>query len=337
VLAAKFKGEGKFELEEVSEPFIKNDSEVLLEVKAASICGTDVHILEVPPGHPANPDTILGHEYTGEVKEVGKNVKSLKVGDRVVIDPNITCGYCEYCKRGMVNSCINMTTLGIFIDGGFARYNVAPEKALYKISSSVPAEIAALAEPLSCVLNGVNKIRFNLGENLLILGAGPIGLYYTLFYRASGAGKIIVAELNPYRREFAKKCGASLVVDPAKENLFEIVMDETKIGVDIVIDAVGNQLGSALKFVKKGGTILLFGMNESALPSVKQYDITRNEINIVGTYIAKWTFPQAVKILESGSLKNLENLITHKISLKEIKKGIEIMKKGEGIKIIVTP
>lgn len=337
MLAAKFKGEGKLELEEVPQPVIKNDDDVLISVKAASICGTDVHILEVPPGHPANPDTILGHEYTGEVVEVGKNVKNLKIGDRVVVDPNIICGYCDYCKSGAPNYCLNMTSLGIYIDGGFAEYNVAPEKSLYKISSSVPGEIAALAEPLSCILNGVNKIKFNLGESILILGAGPIGLYYTLFYSSSGAGKIIVAEVNPYRKEFAKKCGADLVVDPTKQDLLEVVKEETKIGVDIVIDAVGNQLGNAIKFVKKGGTILLFGMNENALPQVKQYDITKNEITVVGTYIARWTFPQAVKILESGSLKNLENLITHRIPLKDIKNGIEIMKKGEAVKIIVTP
>lgn len=336
MLAAKFTGLGKLELQDVPKPCIKKDDDVLIVVKSASICGTDVHILEVPPGHPATPDTILGHEYTGEVREIGKGVKNLKVGDRVVIDPNITCGYCDYCKLGMPNSCVNMTTLGIFIDGGFAEYNVAPEKALHKVSPDVPSDIAALAEPLSCILNGVSKVKFQLGENLVILGAGPIGLYYTLFYKSSGAGKIIVAEVNPYRAEFAKKCGATLVVDPTKENLSEIVKKETKIGVDLVIDAVGTQLQKALELVKKGGTILLFGMNENALPSVKQYDITRGEINIVGTFIAKYTFPQAVRILESGVLK-LDNLITHRIPLKNIKEGIEIMKKGEGIKIIVNP
>ncbi|MFQ5675033.1 MAG: alcohol dehydrogenase catalytic domain-containing protein, partial [bacterium] len=237
--AAVFEGVGQFAIKDVPAPTIKRDDEVLLEVQAAGICGTDLHILADPPGHPAAPNTILGHEYTARVVEVGACVEHLQTGDKVVIDPNLTCGRCTYCLTGHPNSCENMTTLGIFLDGGLAPYNAAPARALHKISSDVAPHIAAWGEPLSCIINGTKKIKLHPGESVLVLGAGAIGLLFISMLKAAGAGKIIAAELSDYRGEFARSAGADLVIKQQGSDLSNIVKEETEFGVDVVVDAVG--------------------------------------------------------------------------------------------------
>ncbi|MFQ6112534.1 MAG: zinc-binding dehydrogenase [bacterium] len=335
MLAAVFEGEGKLSLKEVPTPKIAKDDEVLLEVRASGICGTDLHILSVPPGHPANPNIILGHEYTAKILEVARAVTHLKPGEHVVIDPNLTCGHCTCCLMGYPNSCENMTTLGIFLDGGLASYGTAPAKALHKISSEVPPHLAALAEPVSCIINGTQKVKLHPGENVVVLGAGPIGLLFVQMFKAAGAGKIIAAEISAYRSEYASKLGADLVINPEKEKLSETIREETKLGADVVVDTVGTLFDQALEAVRLGGRILLFGMNQLARPAIKQYDITRNEIVVMGTYIALNTFPLAVKTIESGIL-DLESLISHEISLSEIHEALKALRSGQGTKVVVT-
>jgi len=336
MLAAVFKGQGQLALEERPTPRIQKPDDVLLRVEGCGICGTDVHILEVPPGHPATPGAILGHEYVGEVLEVGEAVTNLKPGDRVVVAPNLACGVCTYCRMGRPNQCQNFTTLGIFLDGGFARYNVAPAKALYPIASDLPLEEAVLVEPLSCVLGGTEKVRLQPGETAVILGAGPIGLLFILVFKAAGAGKIIVSEVSPFRLEFAHKVGADVTVNPRKQDLKEVVMAETKLGADVVVDAVGMLFPQAIELARKGGKVVLFGMNQQALPQVRQYDITRNELEIYGTFIGINTFPPAIKMLESRAVRP-SVLITHRLPLSRIHEGFEAIKAGRAIKVLIRP
>ena len=153
-----------------------------------------VHILSTPPSYPANQGIVQGHEFVGRVEEVGSAVTTIKPGDRVVLDPNVFCGECYQCKKGNFNMCENVYVLGITDNGGFGEYAVAPCKMCVKISQELPAETAIFAEPLTCVVSAVNKIRLLPGESVLVLGAGPIGLYFTMLLKANGAGKIIVSE-----------------------------------------------------------------------------------------------------------------------------------------------
>ena len=336
MLAAVFEGKGRLNLKEVPTPEIKKPDEVLLQVERASICGTDMRILEVPPGHPATEGVILSHEYTGKVLEVGEAVTQFKKGERVVVDPNITCGNCSYCKMGIPNMCENMTTLGIFINGGFARYNVAPAKVLHKISPDLLPELAVFTEPLSCVVSATQRLKVHPGEVVVVLGAGPIGLLFIQMFKASGAGKIIVSEISEYRAKFAYESGASRVVNPLKDNLERIVKEETIVGADVVVDAVGTLVKSAMAIVRRGGRILLFGQNYQARAQVAQNDITKNELTVMGSFITRFTFPFAIKIIESKVL-DLEKLITHRLPLEDVHKGIEAMRKGEAIKVIITP
>src|SRR5215475_10196110 len=214
-----FRGEGHWGLESLPLPRIEAFDDVLLKVDRASVCGTDIHILATPPGHPATPGSILGHEYVATVVEVGQGVRDLSPGDRVVIDPNITCGTCEYCRLGMSNACSNMTTLGIFRHGGLAEFNLAPARALHRINPDVPLDRATLAEPLSCVLHAFEKTALVPGESIAILGAGPIGLLFAMLFRAAGAGKILIVEPVEFRRQMAEQFDVDCAIDPNADDL----------------------------------------------------------------------------------------------------------------------
>src|SRR5438876_722129 len=159
--AAVFEGEGRLVVRDVEPPELRAPDDVLLAVRAAGICGTDVHILAVPPGHPATPGVIMGHEYTADVVATGDRVDHVAPGDRIVVDPSIWCGSCPYCQMGLTNLCDRMTGIGIFRHGGFAPLSVVPARAVYRISSDVASEIAALAEPLADVLNGSANLEWS--------------------------------------------------------------------------------------------------------------------------------------------------------------------------------
>jgi threonine dehydrogenase-like Zn-dependent dehydrogenase len=334
MLAAVFEGDGKLVLRERPIPRIHKPDEALLEVEGCGICGTDLHILEVPPGHPATPGSILGHEYVGRVLEVGPAVLDVRPGDRVVIAPNLACGLCRYCRQGLPNQCQHFTTLGIYLDGGLAKYNVAPEKALFKISDRVPFDEIVFTELLSCVVGGTDKVRLQPGESVVVLGAGPVGLMFLLVFKAAGAGKVIVSDVAPFRLELARKLGADVVVNPRQHYLAEVVMDETGLGADVVVDGVGTLFDQAVPLTRKAGKLVLFGMNQQARPAVSQYDITRNELSVYGTFIGIHTFPPAIKMIESGALKP-SAMITHRLPLARVHEGIEAARRGEAMKVVI--
>jgi len=335
MLAAVFEGEGRLSLKQVPVPTVQRPDDVLLQVEGAGICGTDVHILEVPPGHPATPGAILGHEYVGKVLAVGAGVKNLRPGDRVVVAPNLYCGLCVYCRAGRPNQCQDFTTLGIYLNGGFAKYNVAPERACYQIKPDLPTDEAAFTELLSCVIGGTERVRLQPGESVAVLGAGPVGLMFALAFQAAGAGQVIVTDVSPYRLEFARRIGVDAALD-ARGDIVTAIRNLTNGGADVVVDAVGALFPQAVPVATKGGKIVLFGMNQQARPTVSQYDITRNELTIYGTFIGINTFPVAIKMLESGALKP-SVLISHRLPLARITEGIDLLRRGEAIKVVVTP
>lgn len=334
--AIVFHGPGHWALEEFPRPKIQSADDVLLRVDRVSICGTDIHILADPPGHPATPGSILGHEYVATVTDIGDAVSNVRPGDRVVIDPNITCGLCEYCRKGLTNVCENMTSLGIFRHGGLAEFNLAPAKALHKIRFEVPPERACLAEPLACVWHAFEKTQILPGETVAILGAGPIGLLFLMLFKSAGAGKVYVIEPTEFRRNTAKLLGADGVFDPGNEDPAAEVKSATRIGVDVAVDAAGSLLPETLELVRRGGRVILFGVNQHAERSLNQYAITRYEASILGSYIQRTAFPKVVRILEAGLLP-VEKLITHRLRLNEVGVALEAMRVGEAIKAVVQP
>ena len=333
MLAAVFERKGVLNVLEIPLPKIKTPEDVLIKVKAISICGTDVRALTDPPAFLFTEGIVVGHEFNGIVEEIGDNVTNVKVGDSVVVHPNNWCGKCIYCRTGKINLCENFTHIGDKVDGGMAEYACVPEKLVYKISKDVPPYIACLTEPLACVLNPTQEVRTFPGETVVILGAGPIGLIFMMLYKAAGA-KIIMSDISAHRREFALELGADVVFDPGSEDLEKKVREETTIGADIVVDAVGMLMDQAIKLVRKGGNIILFGINEVAKVQLNQAPIVFNEINIHGKFITKGTFPKAINIIENKIIP-IEKIVTHRLPIQKVKEGLELMKSGEGSKVII--
>lgn len=332
-----FKGIGTYAIEKCPVPKIVKPDDVLVAVEACSICGTDVHLLNDPPGFLGTKGIVLGHECVGKVEAVGVSVGGLKPGDRIVLEPNLACGYCVYCRAGMPNMCENDRILGVTIDGVFADYFVAPEKHLTKIPDDMSAELAVFGEPVNCVMGAMSKIRVLPGECALVLGAGPIGLYFTMLLKANGAGMVIVSEPSSFRADYAKKCGADIVVDPTKEDLAEVVKGLTGgLGVDIAVDAVGSLVADAISCTRRAGRIVLFGQNNAAKETICQNDITRNGLTIIGNYIGQFSMPPTIKVLNSG-LIDVEKIITHRISLSDFAVGLEAMRNGEALEVIMYP
>lgn len=334
--AAVFAGEGKLEIRSVPIPVLERDTDLIVKVEACSICGTDVHILSVPPRYQALPGTILGHELVGEVVETGAGVRSLKPGDRVVCNPNESCGICAYCRRNLPNLCEHIRPLGIEVNGGFGAYVRLSESCAYRVRPDLPAESAMFAEPLACAVNGTQAARVHPGESVLILGAGPIGLMMVQLMKAAGAGPVLVSEISPLRRKFAAECGADLVLDPGWTDLQAAVLEQTGIGADYVMDMTGVLLPTALENVRKGGKLLLFGVNTAAVCPVAPSRITQREVTVLGTWLANASFPAAIRLLERGML-DVERLITHRCTLDGLSDAIELLRRGEAVKVLVTP
>lgn len=233
--------------------------------------------------------------------------------------------------------CMNVEVLGVDLDGGFSEYCLIPEKAAVKISKNLPAETAVFAEPLTCVMNALNKIRLLPGENVLIMGGGPIGVYFASLLKANGAGKIFIAEISEYRINFLKSLKIATIINPKNQNLHDVIKSETSgIGVDFVVDAVGTLLPECLRNVRRAGAILLFGQNYAVSQTLYQNDITRNNLTIYGSFIGNFTLPSTVALLESG-LIDFTKFITHRISLENFGEGLKAMREGNAVKVIVFP
>lgn len=335
--AVIFEKVGHHKLVKMPPPKIAHPDDLLLKIEAASICGSDLHILADPPGCIATPGKVIGHEMVGEVLDVGSAVTGFKPGDRIVCDPNISCGHCEACRTGHANMCENLHIHGVDRHGFFAQYACIPERAAVKISPELPAELAIFSEPLTCVMSAVNKVRLLPGESIVVIGAGPIGLYFLSLLKANGAGKIISVELSEYRTEYAYKMGADVVFNPKTQDVAAEIKKLTGgRGADVVVDAVGVCIGDALKYVCRGGKVLLFGQNSAATETICQNDITRNEISVLGTYIGPYTLNATVKLLESR-LIDFTKMITHRLPLTQFDVGLEAMRKGQALEVVLYP
>lgn len=334
--AVIYAGPGKYEIVDKEIPQVKKATDVLVKVLAASVCGTDVHILADPPEYPATVGTTIGHELVGEVVDYGSEVTGFQVGDRIIMDNNIECGVCEACQSGNYNVCPNMKSLGMEIDGAFAQYCVCPETKMVKINKDVPVENAIFAEPLNCVMGGIKKLKVMPGDSVLILGGGPIGMYFAEILKRMGAGIVAVSEMSEFRIEYLKKGSTDVIINPAKDDLDQRVAESLGGKVDIVIDCVGILLNDAIRNVKPGGTILLFGLNQSTKIEICQGDITRNGISVLGTFIGNDTLQTVAKGLNTNAL-NFEFMITHKLPLTEFGTALEAMRKGEALEVVLYP
>jgi threonine dehydrogenase-like Zn-dependent dehydrogenase len=332
--AAVFKGSGVVSLDEVPEPQLEAEDDVLIDVEACGICGTDLQILNVPPGHPADAGVVMGHEFVGRVRAVGSSANGLAAGQRVTVDPDPKCGTCHYCRAGRPANCENVQALGIFRDGALAPMVKAPASAVFPLSDEPPASIAALIEPLACVVNGVNKATPRPGDSAIIFGAGAIGCLFLAMFKAAGAGPVLVVEPQPARAQVARAVGADIVVTP--DDLAARRGAALPAGADILVDAVGTQFGTAMDHAALGARIVLFGQNQVARPPIHQYTITARSLSVFGSYVTAFTFPTAIRLVEGGKLP-LAQIVTNVLPLEQLDQGLGLLRSGEATKVVITP
>ena len=317
--AAVYHGSGDLRVEEVPVRKLK-DNEVKIQVKYCGICGTDIHIFHGDGGCcDVTPPLVPGHEFSGVVAEVGAGVKTVKVGDRVTGDPNDMCGECYFCKNGMQHFCKNNIGIGTTVDGGFAEYVIMREKQVYKVSDDLSFIEAAMAEPISCCLHGIDLCNIKAGDTVLVIGGGPIGMIMMQLAKNAGASKVIMSEPVEEKREQALKLGATKTIDPLHEDV-EAVLAEYCENVNVVIECVGNvhTQADAVRFAGRGATIMYFGLAapEESFP-IRPDDIFKKELHITSSYINPYSFERAIQILESGTVE-LESLITNVVPLDDI-------------------
>jgi L-iditol 2-dehydrogenase len=333
----------KLEIEEKEFPD-PGENEILIKVKSCAICGTDIKVFHHGHKHIVFP-RITGHEVSGIIFKIGKNVKGYKEGDRVAVAPAIPCGKCYYCRKGQQTMCDNLKAIGYHYDGGFAEYMLVPEDAVLngcvnKIPNNLQFEIASIAEPLACVINGQSLSRIEVGDTVLILGAGPIGILHSLLAKINGAGKIILADISEERIKEAEFTGVYLI-DMSKKDIYEEVKNITDGHMaDRVIVAVGSKNAQeiSLKLVAKRGSINFFGGLPKESPYI-QFDsnlLHYGEFFVVGTHGSTPLHNKiAIELLSSGRI-NVERLITHKLPLERIKDGFEIVENKRGLKVIIV-
>ena len=332
-------------VDEIPIPTI-NREEILIRVEACAVCGSDLKAFKL--GNPRlNPPIVMGHEFTGVIAETGKNTIGFNEGERIVMSTSISCGKCLYCRKGWTNLCVDLAPMGFRYDGGMAEYMVIPERALInghlvKVPDTLKPEYAALAEPLSCAVNSVEQCEIEKGDTVLIMGAGPMGILNACAAKHAGAGKIIMTELNESRLKQAGNFHIDILVHPGEEDLKTIVLEETKgYGADVVIVAAPapSPQEEALSLVRKRGSVCLF----ASLPA-GQSDLTinsrlihYNEIRVTGSSDSTTRHvEEAISILSDPSSLS-RNIVSHIISLKEIKKAFEIMESGEALRVVLKP
>lgn len=336
---------GEFGPEVVSDPR-PGAGEILLRVKACALCGTDIRVLEGTKTRGVRYPSIIGHEFAGAVEEVGRDVKGFRRGDRVSVAPVMACHACRYCMEARENACRNRAAIGYEYDGGFAELVCLPARAVeyghvVRIPDGIGFDEAALAEPLACCINGIRKADVGLGDIVLVVGAGPIGLMHLQLARAAGAGVVLVSEPNPRRREEAGRFGADRVVDPATENLREIVLAASGgLGADALIMAIGvpGIVNDLLKLVRKGGRLNLFaGFPDAGATTIEANLIHYNEIVVNGTSAAtRLDYLTAVSMIASRRV-HVKDLVTHRLGLDDFHEAYDLHRAGAGLKLVIEP
>ena len=325
-----------------------NENELLIKVKACNICGTDIKILKYGYRQMKEEEhRILGHEVVGEVVKKGKNISRFNLGDRVAIAPNIGCGHCYLCAAGYNNLCNDYEAFGITLDGGFAEYMKVINKAiiggnLIKIPENLSFLEASINEPFSCVYNAYESLKTGPSDNVLIIGAGAIGLLHLILSKIAGAKKVMVSDISDDRLKLAKKYGADVTLNPSKVNLKEEVFINTGgKGADVIITAcsVPSVQEEALDLAAKLGRINFFG----GLPEGKDSIMFRSNIvhyrQLKITATTGSTISQFIKSMEILSNKefDIQGLITHTFGLEEIEDAFGKVISGKGLKISIVP
>lgn len=311
------------------------ENDVLIRVSTATICGTDIKIIN--GDYDTKPPVVLGHEFAGYVEEYGSGVSTVKKGDLVTIEPHLFCGLCRYCLNGREHLCFDKKGFGVALDGGFAQFCVVPESTVYKLPKGISDSVAVLTENIGCCIHGIERANIEIGNYVTIIDGGFAGVVLAELVKLKGAKKVCVREPNEYRRNIIKKRGFD-VINPNSKQTKEKIRDITNgFYSDVVIEAVGKAETAklSLELVSRGGNVLFFGVspsNERIL--ISPNDIYKRELNIMGSVINPYTHFRAIDMLDK---LNLEPLITHHFNLEEINRAFNAAEEYGGFKIAVHP
>jgi len=335
----KTKPEVGIDAREVLEPEVTK-GHVIVEVKACGICGSDLHIYEWEPFIQwVSLPRVLGHEVAGTICEVGEGVEDFKVGDRIVADTFGGCGKCHFCRMGKFNHCLHQTRLGQHVDGGMAKYVVVPVNSLYRIPEEVDFEEASAIEPLGVILRAYERCDMKPGDDIAIIGPGPIGLFGVMLAKACGGGKTIAIGLKKDRKRLAtaERFGAVTIIS-GEENVQDKVMALTEgRGVDVVMDVSGgsDSLSMSAGIVKRGGQIALVGLSpENVFDPII---VVEKELSIHGSFRRQpSTWYRAINLVANNVI-DPRALITHVLPLKSAEEGFQLLKRGEAVKAILIP
>ncbi|MFI7497608.1 zinc-dependent alcohol dehydrogenase family protein [Streptomyces sp. NPDC049687] len=327
--AAVIEAPGRVTVTTVPDP-TPGPREVVVDVAACGLCGTDLHILqgEFAPTLPVVP----GHEFAGEVVGLGSEVTELAVGDRVAVDPSLYCNECRYCRAGRNNLCDRWQAIGVTVAGGAAEYAVAPVANCVRLPDHVDVQDAALIEPLSCAVRGYDVLNSRLGSHVLIYGSGTMGLMMLELAKRTGAASVDVVDVNPERLATAEKLGCSRAAAGADEL-------GRPAGWDVVIDATGNAaaIQDGLERVAKAGTFLQFGVSDYATTAtISPYRIYNQEITITGSMAVLHSYERAAELFAAGVL-DPQIFISHRLPLAQYPQALEQFAAGQGRKIVVLP
>lgn len=317
--------------------------DLLIRVKAATVCGTDIRIFRGRKTMGVRYPSILGHEFAGEVVEAAPGSR-FREGDAVCVCPAFACGHCQHCLRGYENICRNLTAIGYEVDGAFAEYIRIPAAGVergnvFAMPEGLSFEKAALAEPLACVMNGQERVRVERGDTVVVLGSGPIGILHIKLARHSGAHKVIVSEPNPLRRAAALAAGADRAVDPKAEDLPAVIRDETAgLGADVVICAIGVPAlaDDALRLARSRGRVSLFaGFSAGEKATLDVNAIHYHELFVTGAFgLSRLQFENALKLIAGGRFE-VDSMLTHRFGLADIAEALATAEQGAAIKVAI--
>ncbi|MEJ2210182.1 MAG: zinc-dependent alcohol dehydrogenase family protein [Anaerolineae bacterium] len=322
-------------VEQVPDPAAQRD-EVVVQVAASGLCGTDLHIYrnEYMSDFPVIP----GHEFGGVIAEVGRDVSDFRPGDRVAVDPNLYCGHCHFCRNEQANHCLNWDGIGITRPGALAEYVAAPARACYRLPDNLTDAQAAFVEPVACVVHALKRVRVWPGDEVLIFGAGPMGLLLVQALRHMGASRVVVVEKQPARLALAEQLGAGATVPPGPD-MAAALRELAPYGFGLVVDATGVPavIEQAFQYLKPRGQYLQFGVApREARISLSPYDLFQHDWTVVGSFALCYTFQPAIAWLSSGVVQ-VEPLISHTLPLAEFPAALEAFAAGRTLKVQLRP
>ncbi len=311
--------------------------EVLIQVGACNLCGSDLHMAEIKDFELPYP-FVPGHELAGTVAVAGENVRHVQPGDQVAVQPVIRCGTCPLCRRGHANLCQNPQVIGLHRPGGFAEYVTVPAENVYA-SDGVPHSTASCTEPLACALYGLRRLNSRVGSDVLIFGAGGMGLFFLQLIRNSGSRRVTVVDLHPLRLQAAEDLGADQVVvaDGGEEAMLAEIQP---LGFDSVVDATGvpDVVEVAFRHIGPAGRLLMLGSCPTkAVISIRPRIVQSRDITVVGSFGFGFEFPAALHLLREGRV-TVDPIVTHRYGLDRFVEAWEQARSGtEAIKVQIVP